>query len=94
VQGGFGEKPQVRLERRGRERTSERSDGGPEGVRAASPCNPSLSANRQPKESVAGILPLIEVDLSLPAPRVIRALEQIIEWRAKPQAICSDHSSE
>ena len=27
----------------------------------------------------------IEVDLSLPAPRVIRALEQIIEWRGKPR---------
>lgn len=27
----------------------------------------------------------IEVDLSLPAVRVIRSLEQIIEWRSKPQ---------
>jgi putative transposase len=36
----------------------------------------------------------IEVDLSLPAPRVIRALEQIIEWRGKPQAIRSDNGSE
>jgi hypothetical protein len=26
----------------------------------------------------------IEVDLSLPSARVIRALEQIIEWRGKP----------
>lgn len=25
-----------------------------------------------------------EIDLSLPAERVIRALEQIIEWRGKP----------
>ena len=29
----------------------------------------------------------IDVGLSLPAQRVIRALEQIIEWRGKPQAI-------
>ena len=29
----------------------------------------------------------IEVDLSLPSVRVIRALEQIIEWRGKPAAI-------
>lgn len=27
----------------------------------------------------------IEVDLSLPSARVIRSLEQIIEWRGKPQ---------
>jgi putative transposase len=33
----------------------------------------------------------IEVDLSLPAVRVIRALEQIIEWRGKPQAIRCDN---
>lgn len=26
----------------------------------------------------------MEIDLSLPAERVIRALEQIIEWRGKP----------
>lgn len=29
----------------------------------------------------------IEVDLSLPSQRVIRALEQVIEWRGKPAAI-------
>lgn len=29
----------------------------------------------------------IEVDLSLPAERVIRALKQVIEWRGKPKAI-------
>lgn len=29
----------------------------------------------------------IEVDLSLPALRVIRALDRIIEWRGKLQAI-------
>lgn len=29
----------------------------------------------------------IEVDLSLPSLRVIRSLEQIIEWRGKPAAI-------
>ena len=28
----------------------------------------------------------IEVDLSLPADRVVRALEQIIEWRGKPRS--------
>ncbi len=27
----------------------------------------------------------IEVDLSLPSSRVIRALEQVIEWRENPQ---------
>jgi putative transposase len=36
----------------------------------------------------------IEVDFSLPAARVIRSLEQIIEWRGKPQAIRSDNGSE
>ncbi len=36
----------------------------------------------------------IEVDFSLPAQRVIRALEQIIEWRGKPQAIRSDNGAE
>lgn len=36
----------------------------------------------------------IEVDLSLPAPRVIRALEQIIEWRGRPQAIRCDNGPE
>lgn len=29
----------------------------------------------------------IEVDLSLPALRVIRSLERIIEWREKPKTI-------
>ena len=29
----------------------------------------------------------IEVDLSLPSAQVIRALEQVIEWRGKPDAI-------
>ena len=29
----------------------------------------------------------IEIDFSLPSERVIRALEQIIEWRGKPLAI-------
>lgn len=33
----------------------------------------------------------IEVDFSLPAARVIRALDQIIEWRGKPQAIRCDN---
>ena len=36
----------------------------------------------------------IEVDLSLPAPKVIRALERIIEWRGKPQVIRSDNGPE
>ncbi len=36
----------------------------------------------------------IEVDLSLPAGRVIRALEQIIEWRGTPQAIRCDNGPE
>ena len=29
----------------------------------------------------------VEVDISLPALRVIRALDQVIEWRGKPKAI-------
>lgn len=33
----------------------------------------------------------IEVDLSLPSARVIRSLEQIIEWRGKPAAIRCDN---
>ena len=36
----------------------------------------------------------IEVDFSLPAERVIRALDQIIEWRGKPVAIRSDNGPE
>ena len=36
----------------------------------------------------------IEVDFSLPAARVIRALEQIIEWRGKPKAIRCDNGPE
>lgn len=36
----------------------------------------------------------IEVDLSLPSARVIRALEQIIEWRGKPKAIRCDNGPE
>lgn len=36
----------------------------------------------------------IEIDLSLPATRVIRTLEQIIEWRGKPQAIRCDNGPE
>jgi putative transposase len=36
----------------------------------------------------------IEVDLSLPAARVIRSLEQIIEWRGKPDAIRCDNGPE
>ena len=36
----------------------------------------------------------IEVDLSLPSERVIRSLEQIIEWRGKPLAIRCDNGPE
>ena len=36
----------------------------------------------------------MEVDLSLPAERVIRALDQIIEWRGKPRAIRCDNGPE
>ena len=36
----------------------------------------------------------IEVDLSLPSQRVIRTLEQIIEWRGKPKMIRSDNGPE
>lgn len=36
----------------------------------------------------------IEVDLSLPSTRVIRALEQVIEWRGKPKVIRCDNGPE
>jgi len=36
----------------------------------------------------------IEIDFSLPADRVIRALNRIIEWRGKPAAIRSDNGPE
>jgi len=36
----------------------------------------------------------IDVDLSIPSARVIRALEQIIEWRGKPAAIRMDNGPE
>lgn len=36
----------------------------------------------------------IEADFSLPAARVIRSLEQIIEWRGKPAAIRCDNGPE
>ena len=36
----------------------------------------------------------IDIDLSLPSERVIRALDQIIEWRGKPQVIRSDNGPE
>lgn len=36
----------------------------------------------------------IEVDYSLPAERVIRALNQVIEWRGKPKAIRCDNGPE
>ena len=36
----------------------------------------------------------IEVDFSLPAVRVVRALEQIIQWRGKPAMIRVDNGPE
>jgi putative transposase len=36
----------------------------------------------------------IEVDLSLPSERVVRALDQIIEWRGKPTQIRCDNGPE
>jgi len=36
----------------------------------------------------------IEVDFSLPAERVVRSLNQIIEWRGKPQTIRLDNGPE
>lgn len=36
----------------------------------------------------------IEIDFSLPAERVIRALEQIIEWRGKPKVLRCDNGPE
>lgn len=36
----------------------------------------------------------IEVDRSLPSKRVIRALEQVIEWRGKPAALRCDNEPE
>lgn len=36
----------------------------------------------------------MEIDISLPAERVIRVLEQIIEWRGKPQSIRCDNGPE
>lgn len=36
----------------------------------------------------------IEVDFSLPAARVVRALDQIIEWRGKPRQIRCDNGPE
>lgn len=36
----------------------------------------------------------IEVDLSLPSERVVRSLEQIIEWRGKPKGIRCDNGPE
>lgn len=36
----------------------------------------------------------IEIDFSLPADRVIRSLEQIIEWRGQPRAIRCDNGPE
>ena len=36
----------------------------------------------------------IEVDFSLPAERVVRSLNQIIEWRGKPLAIRVDNGAE
>ena len=34
------------------------------------------------------------MDISLPTQRVVRSLEQIIEWRVKPQALSCDNRPE
>ena len=36
----------------------------------------------------------MDIDLSQPAERVVRALDQMIEWRGKPQSIRSDNGPE
>ncbi len=36
----------------------------------------------------------IEVDFSLPSERVIRSLDQIIEWRGKPKVLRCDNGPE
>lgn len=36
----------------------------------------------------------MEIDTSLPAKRVIRTLDRIIDWRGKPKAICLDNGPE
>jgi len=36
----------------------------------------------------------IEVDFSLPAERVVRSLEQIVDWRGKPASIRCDNGPE
>lgn len=36
----------------------------------------------------------VDVDFSLPSARVIRSLEQVIEWRGKPRAIRCDNGPE
>jgi putative transposase len=36
----------------------------------------------------------IEADLSLPSARVIRTLQQVIEWRGKPRVIHCDNAPE
>ena len=36
----------------------------------------------------------VDVDRSLPGTRVIRALEQVIEWRGKPAALHCDNGLE
>jgi len=36
----------------------------------------------------------IDVDFSLPAPRVIRSLDRVIAWRGKPAVICCDNAPE
>lgn len=33
----------------------------------------------------------MDIDFSLPAERVVRALDQVIEWRGKPKVIRSDN---
>ena len=54
-------------------------------------CERSLrhQSQRLPREALG-----IEVDFSLPSERIIRALEQIIEWRGRPAAIRCDNGPE
>lgn len=36
----------------------------------------------------------VSIDFSLPAERVLRALDQLIEWRGKPKRIRTDNGPE
>ncbi|MFN4267189.1 MAG: DDE-type integrase/transposase/recombinase, partial [Aquabacterium sp.] len=63
--------------------------------RLPSGCSSSFPSTLTPEQEFTGSIQLgIEVDFSLPALRVIRALEQIIQWRGKPQVIRCDNGPE